>query len=80
MLPKGKFDFKNVAKNLADDHISKKKYDKKCQHFWINKHFIVKRDGNGEAEKTVHQKCAKCNEERTEHKKYSDTRIIYNDK
>jgi len=78
MLPKGKFDFKNVAKNLSND-VSKKHHEK-CQHFWINKHFIVKRDGKGEAEKTVHQKCAKCNEERTEHKKYSDTRIIYNDK
>ena len=77
MIPKGKFDFKNVASNLAND--ASKKHGEKCQHFWINKHFIVKRNGNGEASKVVQQKCAKCNEERTEHKKYSDDRIIYKD-
>jgi len=76
MIPKGKFDFKNVAKNLAKDAGSKHT-EKDCEHFWVNKHFIVKRNGNGEAEKIVHQKCAKCDKERVEQKKYSDNRIIY---
>jgi len=80
MLPKGKFDFKNVTKNLVKDNSSvPKKHGEKCQHFWINKHFIVKRNGNGDAVKVSHQKCTKCNEERTEHKSYNDTRIIYKD-
>jgi len=78
ILPKGKFDFKNVARNLSSDaHKNAPLKEKKCEHFWINKKFVVKRNGNGDAEKTVCQKCAKCNEERTEHKTYNDTRIIY---
>jgi hypothetical protein len=74
ILPKGKFSFNNVAKNLAH---SSKKNDDKCIHYWITKHTIVKRDGRGQATKTVNQKCAKCNEERTEEKSYNDERIIY---
>jgi hypothetical protein len=76
MIPQGKFDFKNVAKNISSDSMPKK-HGEKCQHFWINKHFVVKRNGNGDAEKTIHQKCVKCNEERIEHKKYNDSRVLY---
>ena len=78
MIPQGKFDFKNVARNLSKDTETKHR-EKNCEHFWVNKHFVVKRNGNGDACKTVHQKCAKCDKERIETKKYSDDRIVYKD-
>jgi len=78
---KGKFNFNNVARNLSNENKRVANNlinpEKNCMHFWITKHTVIKRNGSGDAEKVVCQKCVKCDKERTEQKIYNDTRVIY---
>jgi len=74
ILPSGRFDMKNVARNLANDS---NKHE--CNHHWVKKRMLVKRNGNGDATKMTHMKCTLCGEETEEYKTYNDTRIRYDE-
>ena len=50
--------------------------DSGCQHFFIKKYFKLNRNGFGDANKKTVYSCVRCGLERTEDKKYPDTRII----
>jgi len=77
ILPKGKFNPKNVHRNLAKDGKIKAPKKKQCMHFWVVKKTMVKRNGIGEAMKIKTEKCAMCDKVKKSTEKYVDTRVMY---
>ena len=75
-MPKGKFDPKNVSKNMLGE-TKKDGSPKHCTHFWVSKGMTIKRNGKGDVSKITKQKCAMCGMADMKEEKYSDNRLMY---